>query len=110
MENLIIANKALASQNEENQKLVAALIIANKELVFQNEEKEKRAAELVIANKELAFQNEEKEKRAAELIVYEIEIRQVFQNLITKQDTTKKILNLKFNSAPKKNEMKRWNP
>ena len=71
--------------------MVAALIIANKELVFQNEEKEKRAAELVIANKELAFQNEEKEMRAAELIVYEIEIRQVFQNLITKQDTRKKI-------------------
>lgn len=41
MEKLIIANKALALQNEENQKLVAALIIANKELVFQNEEKEK---------------------------------------------------------------------
>ncbi len=45
------------------------LIIANKELAFQNEEKEKRAAELIIANKELAFQNEEKEKRAAELII-----------------------------------------
>jgi|GEM_PF-6813200 hypothetical protein len=39
------------------------LIIANKELAFQNEEKEKRAAELIIANKELVFQNEEKEKR-----------------------------------------------
>ena len=90
MEKLIITN------------LVAALIIANKELVFQNEEKEKWAAELVIANKELAFQNEEKEKWAAELIVYEIEIRQVFQNLITKQDTRKKVLNLKFNSGPKK--------
>ena len=65
MEKLIIADKALVFQNEENQKLVAALIIANKELVFENEEKE---------------------KRAAELIVYELEIRQVFQNLITKQD------------------------
>ena len=32
------------------------LIIANKELAFQNEEKEKRAAALIIANKELAFQ------------------------------------------------------
>ena len=42
------------------------LIIANKELAFQNEEKEKRAAELIIANKELAFQNEEKEKRVSE--------------------------------------------
>jgi PAS domain S-box-containing protein len=43
------------------------LIIANKELAFQNEEKEKRAAELIIAYKELVFQNHEKEKRAAEL-------------------------------------------
>ena len=42
------------------------LIIANKELAFQNEEKEKRAAEFIIANKELAFQNEEKEKRVSE--------------------------------------------
>jgi len=50
-------------------KIAQNLLIANKELAFQNEEKEKRAAELVIANKELAFQNEEKEKRAAELIV-----------------------------------------
>lgn len=45
------------------------LIIANKELAFQNEEKEKRAVELIIANKELAFQNEEKEKRAVELVI-----------------------------------------
>jgi hypothetical protein len=45
------------------------LIIANKELAFQNEEKEKRVAELTIANKELIFQNEEKEKRAAELTI-----------------------------------------
>ncbi|MFH0761093.1 MAG: ATP-binding protein [Bacteroidota bacterium] len=45
------------------------LIIANKELAFQNELKEKRAAELVIANKELLFQNNEKEKRAAELVI-----------------------------------------
>ncbi|MDO9613564.1 MAG: histidine kinase dimerization/phospho-acceptor domain-containing protein, partial [Bacteroidota bacterium] len=45
------------------------LIIANKELAFQNEEKEKRVAELTIANKELIFQNEEKEKQAAELTI-----------------------------------------
>ena len=38
------------------------LIIANKELAFQNEEKEKRAAELIIADKELIFQNEGKGK------------------------------------------------
>ena len=56
-EELIIANKELAFQNQEKEKRAAELIIANKELVFQNEEKEKRAAELIIANKELAFQN-----------------------------------------------------
>jgi hypothetical protein len=77
-ENLIIANKELAFQNEEKEKRAAELIIANKELAFQNEEKEKRAAELIIANKELAFQNEEKEKRAAELIIANKEL--AFQN------------------------------
>ncbi|MDP3642435.1 MAG: ATP-binding protein [Bacteroidota bacterium] len=75
---LIIANKELAIQNDEKEKRAAELILANKELVFQNEEKEKRAAELVIANKELAFQNDEKEKRAAELILANKEL--VFQN------------------------------
>jgi len=75
---LIIANKELAFQNEEKEKRAAELIIANKELAFQNEEKEKRAAELIIANKELAFQNDEKEKRAAELIIANKEL--VFQN------------------------------
>jgi len=75
---LIIANKELAFQSEEKEKLVAELIIANKELAFQGEEKGKRAAELIIANKELAFQNEEKEKRAAELIIANIEL--AFQN------------------------------
>jgi len=75
---LIIANKELAFQNEEKENRAAELIIANKELVFQNEEKEKRAAELIIANKELAFQNEEKEKRAAELIIANKEL--AFQN------------------------------
>ncbi|MEJ7778914.1 MAG: ATP-binding protein [Daejeonella sp.] len=66
---LSIANIELAYQNDEKEKRAAELIIANKELVFQNDEKEKRAAELIIANKELAFQNEEKEKRAEELII-----------------------------------------
>ncbi len=75
---LIIANKELAFQNEEKEKRAAELIIANKELLFQNEEKEKRAAELIIANKELQFQNEEKEKRAAELIIANKELQ--FQN------------------------------
>ena len=40
------------------------LIIANKELAFQNEEKEKRAAELIVANKELAVSNTELEQFA----------------------------------------------
>jgi len=73
-----IANKELAFQNEEKEKRAAELSIANKELLFQNEEKEKRAAELSIANKELLFQNEEKEKRAAELIIANEEL--AFQN------------------------------
>ena len=77
-EELSIANKELAFQNEEKGKRAAELIIANKELVFQNEEKEKRASELIVANKELAFQNEEKGKRASELIIADIEL--AFQN------------------------------
>jgi len=73
-----IANIELAYQDEEKEKRAAELILANKELIFQNEEKAKRAAELIIANKELAFQNDEKEKRAAELILANKEL--VFQN------------------------------
>jgi PAS domain S-box-containing protein len=75
---LIIANKELAFQDKEKGKRADELVIANKELLFQNEEKEKRAAELIIANKELLFQNEEKEKRAAELFIANKEL--VFQN------------------------------
>jgi PAS domain S-box-containing protein len=75
---LVIANKELAFQNDEKEKRAAELVIANKELAFQNEEKEKRAAELAIANEELAFQNEVKEKRAAELAVANKEL--AFQN------------------------------
>jgi PAS domain S-box-containing protein len=66
---LSIANKELAFQTDEKEKRAAELLIANKELAFQNTEKEKRAQELNVANKELAFQNDEKEKRAAELII-----------------------------------------
>ena len=62
-EELIIANKELAFQNEEKEKRADELIIANKELVFQNEEKEKRADELIIADLEIIVQNKEKEKR-----------------------------------------------
>ncbi len=75
---LIIANKEIAFQNDENATLAAELLIANKELIFQNQEKENRAAELIIANKELVFQNIEKENRAAELIIANKEL--AFQN------------------------------
>ncbi len=75
---LVLANTALAFQNEEREKRAAELVLANIELAFQNEEKEKRAAELVLANIELAFQNDEKEKRASELAVANTEL--IFQN------------------------------
>ncbi len=75
---LIIANKELAFQNEEKEKRAKELIIANKELAFQNGEKEKLAKELIIANREFAFQNREKEKRADELIIANKEL--AFQN------------------------------
>jgi len=77
-EELVIANRELAFQNDEKEKRAAELLIANRELAFQNDEKEKRAAELVIANRELAFQNDEKEKRAEELVIANTEL--VFQN------------------------------
>ena len=71
---LTTANKALAFQSEEKEKLISELITANKELVFQGKEKGKRAAELIIANAELAFQNEEKADRAAELVIADREL------------------------------------
>ena len=73
-EELILANKELAFQNEEKEKRAAELVIANVELDFQNKEKEKRAAELIVANKELLFQTEEKGKRAAELVIADKEL------------------------------------
>jgi signal transduction histidine kinase/PleD family two-component response regulator len=78
-EELSIANKKLALQNDEKEKRAAELIIANKKLVFQNREKEKRADELMLANKELAFQNVEKGKRAEELMLANKEL--AFQNV-----------------------------
>jgi len=75
---LAIANKELAFQKEEKGKRAAGSAIAYKALVFQDDEKEKRAAELIIANKELVFQNGEKEKRAAELSIANKEL--AFQN------------------------------
>ncbi len=75
---LVTANKEIAFQNTEKEKRASELVIANTELAFQNQEKENRAAELFIANTELAFQNTEKEKRAAELVVANAEL--AFQN------------------------------
>ncbi|OYU82240.1 MAG: two-component sensor histidine kinase [Flavobacterium sp. BFFFF1] len=75
---LIIANRELAFQNEEKEKLTAELFAVNRELAFQIEEKGNRAAELAIANRELTFQNEQKEKRAAELVIANTEL--AFQN------------------------------
>jgi len=76
---LTAANKELAVQNLEKEKLAVALNLANAELDFQNKEKGKRAAELIIANIELDFQNEEKLKRARELIIANRELD--FQNI-----------------------------
>jgi PAS domain S-box-containing protein len=59
---LALANKELAFQNQEKDKLAEELILAN-------QEKEKCANELALANKALAFQNQEKDKRAEELIL-----------------------------------------
>ena len=75
---LVAANAEIAFQNKEKEKRAAELAIANTELIFQNNEKEKRAAELAIANNELIFQNNEKEKRAAELVIANTEL--AFQN------------------------------
>ena len=64
---LVLANNALAFQNEENEKRAAELVTAYKELAYQNQEKEKRSDELNVANVELEHQNSEKGKRADEL-------------------------------------------
>lgn len=77
-EELGIANIELIFQDGEKEKRANELGIANIELEFQTEEKGKRAAELGIANIELAFQSNEKEKRAAELVIADIELN--FQN------------------------------
>ncbi len=87
---LVIANEALAFQNQEKEKRAAELFIANQELAYQDEEKEKRAAELIIANEELAFQNNEKEKRAAELIIANHEL--AFQNELKEKKAAELII------------------
>lgn len=68
---LLVANKVLTFQEEEQRKRAEELGIANKELIFQDKEKEKRANELGVANIELVFQNDEKEKQ--EIINKELE-------------------------------------
>ncbi|PWS26624.1 two-component sensor histidine kinase [Pedobacter yonginense] len=78
---LDIAKHEIAFQNAEKEKRAEELILANRELLFQNEEKEKRAKELVLANKELAFQNREKEKRAKELIATNKELKKAQDNI-----------------------------
>ncbi len=101
---LIIANKELAFQNEERKKRAEELILANRELVLQNEEKEALAAELMLANQELAFQNEEREKRAAELIIANEEL--VFQNSEKENRAAELIIankELKFQNTEKEN-------
>jgi PAS domain S-box-containing protein len=101
---LVIANKALAFQNEEKEKREAELVIANIELEHQNSEKEKRANELLIANKELEYQNKVKEKRAAELIIANKEL--LFQTG-EKQDRADELLiankELEFQTGEKQN-------
>lgn len=66
---LRMAQKEVALQKLENDRLTTELNKVRKKLQFQKEEKGKRAAELGIANEELVFQNAEKEKRAAELVI-----------------------------------------
>ncbi|MFB0925270.1 MAG: PAS domain-containing protein, partial [Vicingaceae bacterium] len=84
-EELAIANKELAFQNQEKDKRAEELAIANKELAFQNQEKDKRAEELAIANKELVFHKQEKDKRAEELAITNKELE--FQHELAKNRT-----------------------
>ncbi len=69
---LLVANKVLTFQEEEQRKRAEELGIANIELIFQDKEKEKRANELGIANIELEFQTDKKEKQ--EIINKELEM------------------------------------
>jgi signal transduction histidine kinase len=96
---LIITQKELAFQKEENKKLAKALALASKELAIQKKENGKRTAESGIANIDLTlpykekgkraaksgiinntltYRDDEKEKRAAELIIANKEL--AFQN------------------------------
>ena len=68
---LLVANKVLTFQEEEQKKNTEDLNNANKELLFRDKEKEKRANELGIANIKLEFQTDKKEKQ--EIINKELE-------------------------------------
>ena len=95
-EELLIANKELAFQIAEKEKLAAELVIVDEEktklaeeLIVADEEKAKRADELVIADQdkanraaELVIANVEKAKRADELIVANEEKTKLASELI----------------------------
>ncbi len=77
---LIIADKELIYQNEDEAKRSAELVIAEvtktkreAELIIANIKKVKRIAKSIIADKELIYQNEEKTKRSAELVIADAE-------------------------------------
>ena len=79
-EGKIIAASTIGRDITERKRAEQELIIANKELAFQNEEKEKRAAELIIANKELVFQNEERNRVEEALRKSEEKFRCLFES------------------------------
>jgi signal transduction histidine kinase/CheY-like chemotaxis protein len=100
---LLIANKELAFQIAEKEKLAAVLAIFKKklttqdvektklteELIIADEDKANRAAELVVADEEktklaeeLIVADEEKAKRAAELVVADEEKTKLAEELI----------------------------
>jgi PAS domain S-box-containing protein len=89
-EELAIANKELAFQNNEKEKRADELLIANEELEYQNNEKEKRAEELLVANEELEYQNNEKEKRAEELLIANKELE--YQNKLKEKRAAELVL------------------
>lgn len=57
-----VISSTLNEHSEEKKNSTAELILANKNLILQIQDNEKRTAELVAANAEIAFQNKEKEK------------------------------------------------
>jgi hypothetical protein len=72
---LLTANRELAFQIAEKEKLAAALVIVKKELTTQNVEKTKLTEELIIAD-------EDKANRAAELVIADEEKTKLAEELI----------------------------